>query len=72
MDRTAGLVLRRRGAAPAEEDAPALTTATSSVYLGYDRRKEDLVKTAISVPDALHESIETFIQVTKVTRREFY
>ena len=30
------------------------------------------MKTAISVPDALHESIETFIQVTKMTRSEFY
>ena len=30
------------------------------------------MKTAISVPDALHESIESFIQATRMTRSEFY
>ncbi len=30
------------------------------------------MKTAISVPDALHESIESFIQATGMTRSEFY
>ena len=30
------------------------------------------MKTEITVPDALHESIGTFIQVTRMTRSEFY
>lgn len=30
------------------------------------------MKTAISVPDALHESIGSFIQATGMTRSEFY
>ena len=30
------------------------------------------MKTEITVPDALHESIETFIQATRMTRSEFY
>ena len=30
------------------------------------------MKTAISVPDALNESIETFIEATRMTRSEFF
>ena len=30
------------------------------------------MKTAISVPDALNESIETFLKATKMSRSEFF